>query len=128
MRSLHGVESDPKLSEKNFKNKGCPSLALMLSPDRLCTPATPGQARARPPWCPIYPLSAASVDSRTTRPMRVCHASASIKLRILAGEMQQPPMSHLFLLFFPLGVVVVFQSTLSPAARVSFGEEQVHVA
>lgn len=55
--------------------------------------ARPGQA---PLPCTIYPLSAASVGAWAILYMRVCHASASIKLILLAGEMQQPPVNHPF--------------------------------
>lgn len=119
MRRLHGVESDPKLSEKNFKNKGCPSLALVPSPDRLHAPrrhTRPGRALLP---CTIYPLSAASVGAGPILYMRVCHASASIKLRLLAWETQQPPVNHLFWcsIFFHF-----FSLQLSLEAHVSFGK------
>lgn len=42
------LKPEPKLSEENFKNMGCPSLALMISPDRQCVLMLPCQARARP--------------------------------------------------------------------------------
>lgn len=96
MGRLHGVESDPKLSEKNFKHKGCPSLARLLPPDRLRARPPPCQARARPAARPAYPLSAASVAAPAILCPRVCHASASIRLISRAGEIQQPRIHHLF--------------------------------
>lgn len=121
MRRLHGVESDPKLSEKNFKNKGCPSLALMLSPDRLSAlrcHARPGQALLP---CTIYPLSAASVGAWAILYMRVCHASASIKLILLCLETHQPPVNHFFVLAVPF-FSSIFPIQLSLEIHVSFGE------
>lgn len=99
MRRLHGVESDPKLSEKNFKNKGCPSLALVPSPDGLRAPRCHTRPGRDPLPCTVYPLSAASVGAGAILCTRVCHASASIKLILLAWEMPQPPVNHLFCCF-----------------------------
>lgn len=94
-----------------------PSRYLLTGSVHFHRHARPGQA---PLPCTIYPLSASSVGAWAILYMRVCHASASIKLRLLAWEMQQPPVNHLFccsifffLFFFPFN---------SREAHVSFGE------
>ena len=120
MRRLHGVESDPKLSEKNFKNKGCPSLALVPSPDRLSTPRCHTRPGRAPLLCTIYPLSAASVGAGAILCTQVCHASASIKLILLAWETPQPPVNHLFCCCFIFFFHFFPPSTLSRSPRCSF--------
>lgn len=115
-RRLHGVESDPKLSEKNFKNKAAISsschLPISLSAPRCHT--RPGRA---PLLCTIYPLSAASVGAG-----RYC-ARKSV--------MRQPQLSLILLawkrysLLLTIFVVVSFffhffpPSTLSRSPRCS---------
>lgn len=108
LRRLHGVESDPKLSEKNFKNKGCPSLALMLAPDRLRAPrghARPGRALLP---CPIYPLSAASVRVQPHRTFESVLRQPQLSSYHRAWEFQQPPVNHFLgscsFFYFPLPI------------------------
>lgn len=93
-----------------------PSCYLLTGAMHFCRHARPGQA---PLPCPVYPLSAASVGAWAILYMRVCHASASIKLILLAGEMQQPPVNHPFcccsiVLIFYLFIYFSFDSLQKP--------------